>query len=87
MAAVRTSLNFGAFVGQGSIRSAVMGNVNREATDAELTRMKELVRQGMNDGAFGLGSGLFNGQIVFDGSAMTAARPGRVLRGPAHAGG
>jgi N-acyl-D-aspartate/D-glutamate deacylase len=26
---------------------------------------------------------LVNGQIVFDGKAMTAARPGRVLYGPA----
>ena len=53
------SVNIGSFIGQGSIRSAVMGNVDRAATPAEVQRMRELVEQGMRDGAFGLSSGLF----------------------------
>jgi N-acyl-D-amino-acid deacylase len=53
------SVNFGAFIGQGSVRSAVMGNVNRKPTAEELDKMRLLVEQGMRDGALGLSSGLF----------------------------
>jgi N-acyl-D-amino-acid deacylase len=51
--------NFAMFIGQGSIRSAVVGDVDRAATADELDRMRALVREGMLDGAFGLSSGLF----------------------------
>ena len=51
--------NFGLFVGQGSVREAVIGTVNRKATPAEIEKMRGLVQQAMNDGAFGLSSGLF----------------------------
>src|SRR5436190_839143 len=51
--------NFALFVGQGSVRDQVIGPVNRKATDAEIETMRGLVRQGMQDGAFGLSSGLF----------------------------
>ena len=53
------SCNFGFFVGQGSVRNQVLGLVNRAATDAELDRMRGLVRQAMLDGAFGISTGLF----------------------------
>lgn len=56
--AVRPAVNFGTFVGQGSVRHEVIGDVDRKATPAEIERMKALVRQGMQDGAFGLSSGL-----------------------------
>jgi len=56
---LRKSVNVGTFIGQGSVRSAVMGDVDRRATTAELARMQELVAQGMRDGALGLSSGLF----------------------------
>lgn len=56
---VRTSVNFGAFVGQGSIRESVIGPNDRKATPEELTKMLEIVRQGMRDGAFGMSTGLF----------------------------
>lgn len=59
VAAVGTSVNFGAFIGQGSIREAVIGPNDRKATPAEIDRMVEMVRQGMRDGAFGLSTGLF----------------------------
>jgi dihydroorotase/N-acyl-D-amino-acid deacylase len=59
VAATRVTPNFGTFVGQGSVRDAVIGPVNRKATAAEIDKMRGLVRQGMEDGAFGLSSGLF----------------------------
>jgi dihydroorotase/N-acyl-D-amino-acid deacylase len=53
------SVNIASFIGQGSVRSEVVGNIDRAPTAAELQRMRDLVRQGMHDGAFGLSSGLF----------------------------
>ena len=53
------TVNFGTFIGQGSIREQVIGPVNRRATPEEVATMRELVRQGMLDGAFGLSTGLF----------------------------
>lgn len=57
--AARPAINVGAFIGHGSVRSAVMGEVNRAATPEELGKMRELVRTGMRDGAVGLSTGLF----------------------------
>jgi N-acyl-D-amino-acid deacylase len=46
-------------VGHGSVRGEVMGrDVRRPATEEEVGRMRELVRQGMMDGAWGLSAGL-----------------------------
>lgn len=53
------SVNFGLLVGQGSIREQVIGLENRRATPEEIQKMKELARQAMLDGAFGLSTGLF----------------------------
>ena len=53
------AVNFGSFVGQGSIRQEVLGLENRKATPAEIARMKEITRQAMLDGALGLSTGLF----------------------------
>jgi dihydroorotase/N-acyl-D-amino-acid deacylase len=55
----RTTPNIGSFIGHGSIRAEVIGLANRPPTAAELERMREMVRQGMRDGAFGLSTGLF----------------------------
>jgi dihydroorotase/N-acyl-D-amino-acid deacylase len=51
-------LNIGTFIGQGSVRTSVMGRVNRPASPEELDKMRALVEQSMRDGAFGLSSGL-----------------------------
>ena len=59
VAAAKTSINFGSMVGQGSIRAKVLGLVNRNATADEIEKQKELARQAMLDGAFGLSTGLF----------------------------
>jgi N-acyl-D-amino-acid deacylase len=53
------SLNIGTFVGQGSVRDAVIGRANRAATPQEIQKMAGLVEQAMKDGAFGLSTGLF----------------------------
>jgi N-acyl-D-amino-acid deacylase len=53
------SVNIGAFIGQGSVRSEVIGSTDRAATPAELDSMRALVATGMRDGAFGLSTGLF----------------------------
>jgi dihydroorotase/N-acyl-D-amino-acid deacylase len=57
--ALRKSVNIGAFIGQGSIRSQVIGSVNRAATTEEISRMQAMVEQGMREGALGLSTGLF----------------------------
>ena len=59
LAALKTSVNIGSFVGQGTIRGEVIGEGDRAATPADIERMTQLVEQGMRDGAFGLSSGLF----------------------------
>ena len=57
--ALPKSPNIGSFIGQGSIRSEVIGNVDRKATPDEIRKMQDLVEQAMRDGAFGLSTGLF----------------------------
>ena len=57
--ALPKSLNIGSFIGQGSIRRAVIGEADRPASAAELDKMRALAEQGMKEGAFGLSSGLF----------------------------
>jgi dihydroorotase/N-acyl-D-amino-acid deacylase len=59
LAALKMGVNFGLLAGHGSIRSAVMGTVDRRATPEEIERMRQLARQAMLDGAFGLSTGLF----------------------------
>src|ERR1041384_8004723 len=59
LAATRFTVNFGTLVGQGSIRQNVIGLKDRKATPEEIAAMKELARQAMLDGAFGLSTGLF----------------------------
>jgi N-acyl-D-amino-acid deacylase len=59
VAATRITPNFASFIGQGAIRSRVIGDVDRASTPEEMDKMRALVRQGMEEGAFGLSSGLF----------------------------
>lgn len=47
------------FVGHNAIRREVMGMDDRPPTADELERMRAMVRQGMEEGAFGLSTGLF----------------------------
>jgi N-acyl-D-amino-acid deacylase len=50
--------NVASFIGQTSVRNYVMGYDDRKPTDAELSQMKSLVQQGMEEGAMGLGTSL-----------------------------
>ena len=59
VAAAHVTVNFGTFIGQGSVRDTVIGLMNRQATPDEVEKMRTLVREGMADGAFGLSTGLF----------------------------
>jgi N-acyl-D-amino-acid deacylase len=66
LAAQRTQLekgglgpNVALLIGHGSVRRAVLAGANRAPTSEELDKMRGLVRRGMEQGAFGLSSGLF----------------------------
>ena len=52
-------VNAFAYVDHGEIRERVIGPVDRAPSAAELDEMRALVRQAMNEGAFGLSTGLF----------------------------
>jgi len=54
----KLGMNIAYLTGHNVIRSEVMGNENRKPAEAELNRMKEMVRQAMEEGAFGLSTGL-----------------------------
>ena len=52
------SMNVAYLTGHNAIRRKVMGNVDRKPTPAEMDTMKAMVRRAMNEGAFGLSTGL-----------------------------
>src|SRR5690242_14151123 len=55
----RPAINVASYVGHGTIRERVLGkDYKRAATDAEVERMRQLVRQEMSAGALGLSTGL-----------------------------
>ena len=53
-----TGMNVGYLVGHNTVRRNVMGLDNRAPTAAELSAMQEQVRQAMEEGAFGISTGL-----------------------------
>jgi N-acyl-D-amino-acid deacylase len=55
---LQPSVNVASMVGLGTIRGIVVGNANRPATSAEMTRMRVLVTQALADGACGVSTGL-----------------------------
>jgi dihydroorotase/N-acyl-D-amino-acid deacylase len=59
MEQLQKSVNIATFLGQGTIRSSVVGNTNRTATADEIQKMVGLVEQGMKDGALGISTGFF----------------------------
>lgn len=54
----RPGVNFGGLVGHGTLRVAAMGFDRRPPTESELLTMRSLLRDSMEQGAFGLSSGL-----------------------------
>lgn len=55
----KLGVNYASFVGHNAIRREVIGLEDRLATPEELDKMRDLVDQGMLDGAMGLSTGLF----------------------------
>jgi N-acyl-D-amino-acid deacylase len=53
-----SSINFGSFLGSGTVRAYVKGMAQGSPTAEELETMRRLVRDAMADGAFGLASAL-----------------------------
>lgn len=53
-----TPINLGTYVGAGQVREAVIGDVNRAPTPAELQQMESLVATAMQQGAMGLSTAL-----------------------------
>jgi len=60
----RISPNWAVFVGQGTIRSRVIGSDDRAASPAELQQMKDMVAAAMEQGALGISTGLFYGDYI-----------------------
>lgn len=52
------ALNLGILIGHNAVRAEVMGNDNRAPTADEQGRMNALVKAAMDDGAFGMSTGL-----------------------------
>ena len=53
-----TPLNIGTYVGAAQVREAVLGEVDRAPTPQELEKMKALVAEAMQQGAFGVSTAL-----------------------------
>jgi N-acyl-D-amino-acid deacylase len=54
----RTPINLGTYVGAAQVREAVLGDVDRAPTPAELQQMESLVASAMQQGALGVSSAL-----------------------------
>ncbi|MGH7529705.1 MAG: N-acyl-D-amino-acid deacylase family protein [Gemmatimonadales bacterium] len=57
-ATIRVGLNVAYLVGHNTVRRRVMGMADRAPTAAELARMQTMVARAMDEGAFGLSTGL-----------------------------
>ena len=57
--ALRISPNWAVFIGQGTVRSELIGAEDREPTPAELEQMKTMIARAMEEGALGISTGLF----------------------------
>lgn len=55
---IGVSVNAAYLIPHGNLRCAAMGLAEREATPAEIGEMRDLAEQGMEEGAFGLSTGL-----------------------------
>lgn len=54
----RISINYATFTGHGRLRSHVVGRNDVPATDEQITEMKAVLQRSMEQGSFGLSSGL-----------------------------
>ena len=75
--AARPTLNAISLIGHNAIRSQVMGNDEREATNRETARMREHVRRALEQGAAGFSTGLIYrpGRVATTSEIIELARP------------
>lgn len=80
---LRPGVNVLSFVGHGTIRLNVMGFEDREADEGEILQMQDLLRQSLDQGAFGMSSGLIYPPGVYASPAevRAVAAPLRNCRG------
>ena len=78
-----TALNVVQLVGHGTLRVAAMGFARREPTAAELKTMQRLMTDAMNDGAWGLSTGLIYapGSFATTDEIVTIAKSAARYRG------
>lgn len=74
-----TRVNVGYLVPAGTVQHEAMGNDSRKPTEAEVERMRALVRAGMEEGALGLSSGLDYVPGVFADTALLAGLVGEIV--------
>ena len=55
---LQPAVNVASMIGLGSVRRTIVGNDDREATQAEIALMTQIVERGLRDGACGASSGL-----------------------------
>ncbi len=67
------SPNFASFVGATSVRTYVLGEMNRAPSASELDQMRRLIRQAMEQGAMGVGSSLIYAPATFASTAELVA--------------
>jgi len=53
------TVNIAPLVGHGTLRASIVGFEDREPTVEEFTKMKQVLSEGLEDGAFGLSTGLY----------------------------
>jgi len=52
------AVNFGTMIGQGSLRNYVIGKSDRQATKEDIKKMQELLEKAIEEGGWGISSGL-----------------------------
>ena len=80
LATRKLAANIAPLVGHGTIRATVMGNDDRAPSDHELRQMRRLTAAAMEDGAFGLSTGLIYSPGVFSRADEIVALAGEVAR-------
>lgn len=65
MEAVPMAANLAPLLGHGTVRAAAMGHANRPPTGPEMDEMRRITATAMDDGAFGLSSGLIYAPGLF----------------------
>ena len=65
---IGVSVNYAHLIGHNTVRASVMGGSDRPAGPDEMAQMETIIEQGMEEGAFGLSTGLVYAPACFRGS-------------------